>query len=174
MIVWPVRGEAPNTPGGGRAFGASRDGGNRIHAGIDLYGDEGDVVVATESGTIVAAQGWAGPNAKAVLLQTDSGPVVLYGAVAPGSWPRVGTRVRAGDPVGRLGTYPHGSSMLHLEVYRSGVRRNFRWYAGEPKPPTLLDPIAYLSGNVGRKNGFPLALLSGIALVAGLYYGLRK
>lgn len=81
----------------------------------------------------------------------------------------------AGDPVGVLGTYPHGSSMLHFEVYRPGTRRNTRWYQGDSKPPALLDPRDYLEGRTIIKKGVNLAVPAfALAALAGFYYGLRR
>jgi murein DD-endopeptidase MepM/ murein hydrolase activator NlpD len=140
-------------PQAGRAFGVSRPYSdayrcNRRHVGVDLKAREGDVVVATEPGVIVATQGWDGPAAKALLLQTDRGPVVLYGAVAPGSWSEFGVgpgiRVQTGQPLGRIGRYPKGSSMLHFELYEQGTMRNRVWCAGRPLPQGALDPTSYL------------------------------
>lgn len=133
---------------GARAFAASRKGSAKYHAGIDLKAETGDPVVATEDGVVVATQGWDGPQAKALLLQTDSGPVMLYGAIAPNSWKEfgvgVGTRVKKGQPLGRVGTYPKGSHMLHFEIYREGTTKNYKWYKGDPAPANLLDPTNYL------------------------------
>lgn len=131
-----------------RRFGATRDG--HTHAGIDLYANDGDVVVATEDGTIVGTQTFH-LGTDAVLLQTDSGIVVLYGEVAPWSWKKyglqVGSRVRAGQPIAQIGCMvgepPNCEShMLHLETYRAGVTQNEHWY-GSP-PADLLDPSRYL------------------------------
>lgn len=180
MPTWPVAGRSPSMPTALGSFGAVRSGGARRHAGLDLHADEGATLVATEAGTIVATQGWDGPQAKAVLLQTDRGPVVLYGAVVPGSWPRVGTHVEEGQRVASVGRYPGGSSMLHIELYREGTRRNSQWPVGSPRPSGLIDPTSYFSAIVTgrpvpagrrRRAGFALPLL---ALGAGLAYGLAK
>jgi hypothetical protein len=133
---------------GGRAFGARRASGERHHVGIDLFASRGDVVVAPEGGTVVATQTFNGPNAHAILLQTDSGPVILFGEVEPGSWGEFGlgkgSRVDAGQPVARVGINPRGSQMLHLEMYTAGTTSNRRWYTGRPPPSDLLDPSDYL------------------------------
>ena len=147
--VWPiVHGREPKVPtSGGKAIGASRPN-DRQHAGIDLIDKEGLPVVATETGRIVAVNPWDGPNAKSLLLETDSGIVVNYGAVAPNSWYEfgvgVGSKVVAGQPIARIGRYPGGSAMLHFELYSSGTRKNARWQAGKNPPSNLLDPTDYL------------------------------
>lgn len=131
-----------------RRFGASRDG--HTHAGIDLYANDGDVVVATEDGTIVGTQTFH-LGTDAVLLQTNSGLVVLYGEVEPWSWKKyglqVGSHVRAGQPIAKIGCMvgepPNCEShMLHLETYRAGVTQNEHWYSSPPAD--LLDPSRYL------------------------------
>ncbi len=142
--IWPL----PDVTRRRWTFGAGRAKGKRRHAGVDLYAPAGSVVLAPESGTIVATQRFNGPRAHAVLLQTDTGPVILLGEVFPGSWNdfglSIGSRVDAGDPVARVGINPGGSQMLHYEMYTDGTRRNARWYTGNPPPDNLLDPTNYL------------------------------
>lgn len=142
--VWPL----PDVTRRRWTFGASRAGGKRHHAGVDLYAPRGSVVLAPEAGTIVSFQPFNGPNAVAMLLQTDSGPVILLGEIEPGSWQEFGlsrgSRVQGGDQVARVGINPGGSQMLHYEMYTDGTTRNARWYAGNPPPDNLLDPTGYL------------------------------
>lgn len=151
--IWPIAyDKSPHVPtSGGLSVGSKRPAHGdqtRYHAGIDLDAREGAPVVATESGTIVATQGWAGGNAKAILLETDTGVVVNYGAVAPNSWKEfgvhVGKHVPAGHPIARIGVYPKGSTMLHFELYESGTRKASKWMLGDPAPPNLIDPTKYL------------------------------
>ena len=80
--VWPL----PDVTRKRYTFGAPRANGQRKHAGLDFYAPRGSPVVAPESGVIVATQRFNGPNAHAILLQTDTGPVILFGEVEPGSW----------------------------------------------------------------------------------------
>lgn len=133
---------------GGKAFGASRLEGLRRHAGVDILAPRGAEVVAPESGTIVATQRFNGPRAHALLLQTDSGPVILLGEVEPGSWHQynagIGSRVEGGQPVARVGINPRGSTMLHYEMYREGTARNHQWWKAAAAPAELLDPTVYL------------------------------
>lgn len=133
---------------GGKSLGAPRDQGGRYHAGVDIITPYKTPVVATESGRIVATQPWSGAQAKALLLETNSGVVVNYGAVAPDSWEEfgvdVGSQVKAGQPIARIGKYPAGSSMLHFELYLGGTRKNTPWKTGRNPPPNLLDPTDYL------------------------------
>lgn len=153
--LWPLKDGAPQTSFKSSAsFGAPRtSGSSRWHVGIDIPARRGDLVVAMEDGVLVCKgntceQGWMGPDAKAVLVQHDSGLVVLYGALIPGSYKEfglgLGSRVKRGDPIGRVGTYPAGTSMLHLETYAKGTVDNAPWYQGKPPPPEVLNPTDYL------------------------------
>jgi len=146
--IWPLAYNNPKVAtSGGLAVGASRPN-NRHHAGVDIPVKEGAIAVATESGVIVATNAWAGSNAKSLLLETDSGIVVNYGAVGPGSWKEFGvakgTRVVAGQPIARVGRYPGGDTMLHFELYTSGTTRNAQWKHGKAPPDNLLNPTSYL------------------------------
>lgn len=146
--IWPLAYNNPKVAtAGGKSLGASRPN-NRHHAGVDIPVKEGAIVVATESGRIVATNNWAGPQAKSLLLETDGGVVVNYGAVGPGSWKEFGvakgTRVVAGQPIARVGRYPGGDTMLHFELYTSGTTRNAKWAYGKAPPDNLLNPTSYL------------------------------
>lgn len=140
----------------GRHFGASRKkkgGGKRRHAGIDLFGDVGDEVVATEPGTIYAILPFY-KGTSAVYVLTDSGLVVNYGELDKGSWRQyglfTGKRIKAGDPLGRVGLSDDGSHMLHLETYDPSVTvqqirdGDMQWDAESDPPDGLLDPSRYL------------------------------
>lgn len=133
---------------GGKAFGAARKRGRRHHAGVDIIAPRGAEVVAPESGVVVATQRFNGPNAHALLLQTDTGPVILFGEVEPGSWNQygaaIGSRVEGGQPVAQVGINPGGSTMLHYEMYQEGTSRNHQWWKGGAAPSQLLDPTVYL------------------------------
>lgn len=144
----------------GRHFGAprkSRGGGKRRHAGIDLFADPGDVVVASEPGEILATLPFY-KGTGALYLLTDSGLVLNYGEIEPTSWYEfgipsgigTGTRVAAGDKIARVGVSNDGSHMLHIEAYDPSVsidqirQGEMRWSAGDPAPDGLFDPTRYL------------------------------
>jgi len=152
--AWPLPTVEPKLVAtyGGKSFGAARAPKAgvrpRQHAGVDILAPRGAPVVAMEGGTIVAHQRFNGPLAHALLLQTDSGIVLLYGEVEPESWSElgvdIGSRVERGDAIARVGQNPGGSTMLHFETYRRGTSQNHRWYADGYPPPELLDPTVYL------------------------------
>lgn len=142
--VWPL----PAVTRKRYTFAWARSKGERHHAGVDMYAPRGSTVVAPEAGVLVGSQRFVGPNSVALLLQTDSGIVILFGEVEPNSWRRHGltdqSRVAAGQPVADVGINPGGDQMLHFETYVKGTRRNHRWYKGSLPPLPLLDPTAYL------------------------------
>lgn len=142
--VWPL----PDVTRKRWTFGADRAKGVRHHAGVDLYAPRGSVVLAPESGRLIARQAFVGPNSVALLMQTDTGLTLLFGEVEPESWLRmglqIGSPVKAGQPIATVGINPGGSQMLHFEAYREGTRRNHRWYQGQQPPSELLNPTQYL------------------------------
>lgn len=131
----------------GYSFGRSRAGGDRIHVGMDLWANPEDPVVAMESGKIVGIQGFLGPT-KAILVQGDSGLVVLYGEVKNGSWSEFGLKkgdlVKKGQKISRVGLNSAGGSMLHLETYKEGTTKNISFPAGTKPDPRILNPTKYL------------------------------
>lgn len=134
-----------------RQFHALRENGARWHVGVDLFGNDGDPVLAIADGIVVSAQTFYS-GTDAVLVEHD-GMVALYGEVESGSWKQfgvqVGKRVRRGEPLARVGCMQESdgdctSHMLHFEAYAPGTRKNHRWYAGDPPPPQLRDPTLVL------------------------------
>ena len=129
-----------------RSFGADRSGGSRYHVGIDLFGRFGDSVVAIEDGRIVGFFGFCcGENKTSwALLVQHANVVANYGEVAPDSLRRnglrVGSDVRAGQVIGRVGRNPGGSSMIHFETYTTGTTESYRWTKGRACPARLLNP----------------------------------
>lgn len=129
-----------------RRFGAVRDSGRR-HAGIDLFADIGDVVVATEAGTVSAIRFFY-HDAWALYVCTDSGMTINYGEIKKNSYKEFGieegSRVEKGQPLARIGVMSGGSHMLHIETYAGCVDNNTSWYASKGPPPELLNPTNYL------------------------------
>jgi len=130
---------------------------NRVHVGVDLFADPGDLVAAPEDGEVIAALPFY-KGTGAIYIRTDSGIVVNLGEVQLGSWKPFGiatgidqgTRVIAGQPVARVGKSDDGSHMLHVETYADDVTTDeirqgkMRWIAGNDPPAKLLDPTRYL------------------------------
>lgn len=124
----------------------------RHHCGVDVRATKGMPVLAPEDLVIVATdRGWEGPEAKATLVHTTTGRSILFGAVQPGTSPPVGTLLKAGSEVARIGVYPKGSSMLHFQLYDAKITPSQAnmwqsWKVGNPQPPHLIDPMPYLLG----------------------------
>jgi murein DD-endopeptidase MepM/ murein hydrolase activator NlpD len=118
----------------------------RYHVGVDLWGDEGDYVVACEDGVIVNHYHFY-RGVHALIVQCDSGHVINYGEVRADSWKNFGldkgSAVKAGQPIALVGKMRH-DSMCHFEMYVKGTQRSQRWMMADPKPPALLDPTRYL------------------------------
>ncbi|MFE0755486.1 M23 family metallopeptidase [Inquilinus sp. NPDC058860] len=160
-VYWPIRttdrrGREVNyeegdgdivTSNASRRFMAPRGGGARHHAGVDLWGKASEIIRACESGTIVNFYHFY-LGTYALLIQCDSGIVINYGEVAPDSLIQfglnVGSKVNAGDKIGRVGLMSSGSQMCHFETYISGTIQNSSWKAHKPRPPSLLNPTQYL------------------------------
>lgn len=152
--AWPVPGYtkfSASSFGGDRPFHPPH---TRYHAGVDIHCPRGTPVVAMEDGKIAAIQGWRSRKGfperttKAILLQLDSGPVIVYGALIPDSWKAyglgIGSRVARGDVLGLVGTYPMGDEMAHLEARRKGTRMVRAWYISDGIPPDLLNITPFL------------------------------
>jgi murein DD-endopeptidase MepM/ murein hydrolase activator NlpD len=149
--LWPLSGTVPVVPTDGPGkFGAVRK--HDIHTGVDLYCAPGQPVRAVETGIIVALLDFTGPKAgsfwwrdtRAVMVESGE-HVVLYGEVVEAHGLAVGTTVQAGDVLGevvRVLRQDRGAptTMLHLELYASGVREPVWWRLGESQPIGLLDP----------------------------------
>lgn len=116
----------------------------RHHAGEDLRAPRGTIVLATEPGEVIVADDDWYEGSGALLVATDSGIVLNFGEVEPGSWRAlgvdVGTRVGAGQAIARVGRH----HQLHFEAYREGTRTTSQWVFGAPAPTSLLDPVPYL------------------------------
>ena len=148
----------------GRRFLAERSEG-RYHVGVDLWGNAGDIIVACEDGVIVSHYHFY-EGVHALFEECDSGVVINYGEVKPGSWKEfgvdMGIPVRAGQPIARVGQMTN-SSMCHFEMYVKGTRANQRYFKGNEPPRELLNPTKYLlylaelGSNQPKPNPSPVA-----------------
>jgi murein DD-endopeptidase MepM/ murein hydrolase activator NlpD len=100
------------------AFGVERDGGRRLHRGVDIFAPRGTPVIAGADGVAVWV-GEAGRGGKVVWLELDGGHNLYY-AHLDAQAVEEGQTVRAGDVIGWVGntgnartTPPH----LHFGVY---------------------------------------------------------
>ena len=149
------------------AFGALRK--HDRHEGVDIYCVEGASVFAVEDGEVVDSYQYTGEAANCgwwkdtwcIKVKGHSG-VVTYGelkmpdeAHAAGvTYPSIGTKVKAGDFIGVVGTVlkdgklrldirNHNTSMLHMELRKENCHID-GWKIDEDRDPRLLDPSPYL------------------------------
>ncbi len=152
-----------------RRFAAPRGGKNgkrgRNHAGIDLFANPGDAVLAVADGVVTAVQSF---HLGSWAVFVDHGQVVvMYGEVEKRSWSllgvSVGSRVKAGQPIAAVACMARDeegactSHMLHVETYAPGTTRNQRWYAGDEAPPALRDPSLLLLHAAQEPSTPPMA-----------------
>lgn len=138
-----------------RDFGEQRDDpdGDRRHVGVDVYGNAGDPVVATEDGVVARLRPTFNLGTGILFLQSPRGITIAYGEIAPNSWKDFGItegmRVRKGQKIARVGCMRHEgnvctSQMIHFEIYKGQVTKNEKWsYSGSP-PSSVLNPTLYL------------------------------
>lgn len=129
----------------GRRFLAQRSDGGRYHAGIDLWANDKDPIVACEDGVIVNFYHFY--RSTYALLVEHKNIVINYGEVHQDSLKannlKIGDTVKAGQRIGIVGKM-YSSSMLHFETYKKGTRSNKRFAVGSSAPEELLNPTKYL------------------------------
>jgi murein DD-endopeptidase MepM/ murein hydrolase activator NlpD len=119
------------------SWGDAREGGARGHEGIDIIAPAGTPVLA------------AAPGRVEKLFDSARGGTTLYQRSADGRWLyyyahlaayapdiREGARVRAGQPIARVGdTGDAGAGNYHLHFGVERMRRGARWWQGEAVNP---------------------------------------
>jgi murein DD-endopeptidase MepM/ murein hydrolase activator NlpD len=130
----------------GRWFGARRSSG-RMHVAVDLFGDEGDPILAMQPGVITAQPHFFRGTHGLFVWDEATDTTVNYGEVARHSWRAwgldVGSRVTAGQPIAMVGLMRR-DAMTHLEIYRGRVQQNHRYYFRRGSAGSLLNPTRYL------------------------------
>jgi murein DD-endopeptidase MepM/ murein hydrolase activator NlpD len=148
-MMWPVRGGLKIVPErGAGSFGASREGGKRLHAGVDLPTSKGSAIVAMVDGRIASfPSGYVGLDA----IVIEHAPplvgvggilisVILYAEFTRDPKLVIGETVKAGQVLGVAAASAYGS-MLHLEFWQGRSPSAFSvWPARDPRPNGLLDP----------------------------------
>ncbi len=127
-----------------RNFGSNRDGGARKHAGVDLYGPVGHSIYAVGDGKILAYYYFYDGT---YAIEVDHGDFIIrYGEVGSLSAP-VGSRVRRGDLIGKVGHLQSlNMSMLHFERYSGSSTGALTNRANKPyqRRKDLVNPTADL------------------------------
>lgn len=100
-------------------WGASRDGGNRSHEGVDIFADRGTPVIAVADGRVNRA-GLNNLGGKVIFLRPKGRNLSLYYAHLDSQLVQTGQTVNLGDTIGLVGnsgnavtTAPH----LHFGIY---------------------------------------------------------
>jgi len=135
---WRVR-STPSNQLVGR-FGKTRDGGAKLHAGIDWAAPLGQPVFAAHPG-VVATIGWEvtanGPHnagyGQRIVLRGDAGVETRYAHLSYLVPYQAGMLVQAGEllgHVGHSGNAEPGDEHLHFEVRISGKPVNPLWWLG--------------------------------------------
>jgi murein DD-endopeptidase MepM/ murein hydrolase activator NlpD len=135
-----------------RCFEAPRpvsqlDNPRRHHAGIDLFANAGDAVIAVEDGTVIGFYPFlraATGEMSYALLIAHEGYVANYGEVRENSMTahnlRIGSTVRAGQRIATISD----TAQLHFETYAPGTTRNYSWGYHAQRPAPVVDPTPRL------------------------------
>lgn len=137
---------------------------NHIHEGVDLYCNNGDEVIAIESGMIVKIHPFTGEmvnmpwwNNTWSLLIEGNNYAINYGELIPLSHLKEGDTVKEGQVIGHITTVLKTNkgrpmNMLHLEQYEKGTKEPiFEWKLNEEKPSQLIDPTELIL-NLAKEN----------------------
>lgn len=139
-----------------RCFEAPRpvsqlDNPRRRHAGVDLFANPGDAVVAVEDGTVIGFYPFLRARTGEMsfaLLVAHEGYVANYGEVRENSMRahnlEIGSHVRGGQRIATVSD----TSMLHFETYAPGTTRNRSWSYHSERPAGVFDPTPRLQALV--------------------------
>ena len=135
-----------------RCFEAPRpvsqlDNPRRRHAGVDLFANAGDAVIAVEDGAVIGfypfLRARTGEMSFALLVD-HGGYVANYGEVRENSLRAhnldIGSRVRGGQRIATISD----TAQLHFETYQPGTTRNFSWAYHAQRPAAVVDPTPRL------------------------------
>jgi len=103
---------------GGRYFGASRDSGNRAHAGVDIHysNGKGIAIYAMESGKVIEYIANFYGGMQAIAVQHADGSIARYCEISTSL--RKGDTVTKGQQIATIAkSNIGGDTMLHLEIY---------------------------------------------------------
>ncbi len=132
-------------------FGDDRDGGRRIHHGVDIFAPRGTPVLATGDATVTRV-GRRDRGGNVIVLRDEQRDIMLYYAHLEEQLVRRGQAVTAGDVIGTVGntgnartTPPH----LHIGIYQGGWRRPVDPWAYFIDPPVVEPPAIEQADLVG-------------------------
>ena len=102
-------------------FGAPRDGGTRLHAGVDFAIPNGTEIISYIGGTVEAIRYDAGGYGHYIVVRAaHDGTRHLFADMSDIPW-EVGQRVDPGDLIGLSGSSGNGSAHLHWQIMRAGT-----------------------------------------------------
>jgi murein DD-endopeptidase MepM/ murein hydrolase activator NlpD len=129
---------------GDTAFGAERDGGARLHAGCDLVTGVGTPVYAVGDGIVLDYYYFYSSTYAVEVQHADF--IVRYGEISGlADGVNIGSRVKRGQMIARVGRLDSGNSMLHFEMYSGEGTGNLT--TGDlpyKRRSDLMDPTQYL------------------------------
>lgn len=160
------------------AFGNSRK--YNFHEGVDLYGREGEWVMAMLDGEVISNERFTGPSVghpwwletdAVTIYNHDTETYYVYGELK--SDLKVGDRVKMGQKIGELVPVlppekirtdipQHSNVMLHLEKWNNKYNPEIGWRAWTTRydrPEWLEDPTNDLIKALTNKH-FPVKLLT--------------
>lgn len=126
------------------SWGDPRGDGTRAHAGTDIMAPAGTPVVAVTDGRIERLYFSEGGGGVTLYQRSDNGRWLFYYAHLQDYWPgiREGMRVRAGQPIARVGASGNASADApHLHFGISAMAIGDRWWQGRP-----INPYPLLAG----------------------------
>ena len=148
-LAFPVEGAGPGDIWS--FFGDPRDGGARLHHGIDIFAPRGTPLLASGDSTVIRV-GQRERGGNIVVLHDEARDLLLYYAHLDEYLVRRGERVTAGDVVGTMGntgnavtTPPH----LHIGLYEVGWRRPIDPWNYFVDPPTTDPPTVAFPERIG-------------------------
>jgi murein DD-endopeptidase MepM/ murein hydrolase activator NlpD len=119
----------------------------RHHAGVDLFANAGDAVIAMEDGTVIGFYPFlraATGEMSYALLVAHEGYVANYGEVRENSLRAhnldIGATVRGGQRIATVSD----TAQLHFETYAPGTTRNYSWGYHAERPAPVVDPTPRL------------------------------
>jgi SH3-like domain-containing protein len=140
VLINPVSGASNRSIGS--FYGDSRDGGKRLHEGIDIFAPKGTPVVAPAAG-IITRVGASTLGGKVVWMQDGKRGHSYYFAHLDEQLVKTGTRVKQGDTLGLVGNTGNARttpSHLHFGIYQARSK----------------DPIHYVRTMDALVNSLPL------------------
>jgi peptidoglycan LD-endopeptidase LytH len=149
-LAFPVEGTGPEDIWS--FFGDNRDGGARIHHGVDIFAPRGTPVLAGGDARVLRV-GQRDLGGNIVVLQDELRDILLYYAHLDEQIAVQGRRVVAGEVIGTVGntgnaitTPPH----LHIGIYQGSWRNPVDPWPYFVQPPVVTPPAVSREETVGQ------------------------